>query len=93
MKHTPNTKADNEKQPGKSSSTKLKQWVANFNKEIVNVQVSFDAFFLQKKIDCYYSLKIDEEHNDLILEMIDGEELPNEIVNRIVDAYTKSKPA
>jgi hypothetical protein len=71
---------------------KLNIWIENFNKEINNIRVSLDAFFLSKKIDCYYNLKVDKEHNNLILEMNDAEELPNEILNRITDAYSKSKP-
>jgi hypothetical protein len=71
---------------------KLNKWIENFNKEMDSVQISFDAFFIQKKIDSYYSLKIDKEHNNLLLEMKDADELPNEIVKRITDAYEKSKP-
>ncbi len=65
---------------------KLDQWMGDFKKEMASVQISFDAFFMEKKIDCYYSLKVDKEHNNLILEMKDEDELPNEIANRIEDA-------
>ncbi len=71
---------------------KLNRWIENFKIEIETVQITFDAFFIKKKIDNYYNLQVDKEHNNLVLEIIDGDELPNEIVNRITDAYSRSKP-
>jgi hypothetical protein len=70
----------------------LNKWIENFNREMEGIQVSFDAFFLQKKIERYYSIKVDKEHNNLTLEMLSLEGLPNEIVNRIIDAFAKAKP-
>lgn len=71
---------------------KLNRWIENFKIEMETVQITFDAFFIKKKIDNYYNLQVDKEHNNLVLEIIDGDELPNEIVNRITDAYSRSKP-
>lgn len=71
---------------------KLNEWIKNFRTEMDSVQISLDAYFLQKNVSAYYSLKIDKEHNNLILEVNDADELPNDIVKRITYAYEKSKP-
>lgn len=76
----------------KSNFAQYNQWIANFNNEMESVQVSFDAFFIKKKMNRYYKLKVDKEHNNLVLEIVDQDELPNEIINRITDAYSRSKP-
>lgn len=73
-------------------NNKVDEWIENFNKEIDSIKVSFDAFFISKPIESYYHLKVDNEHNNLILEMNDADELPNDILKRITDAYSKSKP-
>lgn len=70
----------------------LKIWMKNFNKEMDNLQISYAAFFIQNRIDCYYSLKLDEEHNNLILEILDVNKLSNEIFHKITDAYLRLKP-
>ena len=70
----------------------LKEWIDNFNNEIASIKISFDAFLGNKPIGGYYYLKLDKQHNNVLLELVNEDELPNEIVNRIVDAYTRSKP-
>lgn len=71
----------------------LNQWIENFNKEIEGIKISFDAFFVGKPIENYYNLKVDKEQNNIVLELIDEDELPNEVINWIMDAYKKAKPA
>lgn len=73
-------------------NNKVDEWIENFNEEMDSIKISFDAFFMNKPIDSYYNLKVDNEYNNLVLEMIDEDEVPNEIVNRIMDAFEKSKP-
>ena len=73
-------------------TNKLERWVKDFNKEIGSLQVSLDALFIPGKIESYYNLKIDRDHNNLLLEIVDEEQLPREIVDRILQIYLKSKP-
>jgi hypothetical protein len=77
----------------KVEEQQLNNWIENFSKEMESIQISFDAFFPLKKIDYYYSLQVNKEHNNLILELKHEDELPKEILNRITAAYSNSKPA
>jgi hypothetical protein len=70
----------------------LNNWIEKFHNGINSIKVSFDAFFISKPIDSYYNLRVDKEHNNLILEIIDEDELPTEISRAIMDAYIKAKP-
>ena len=45
---------------------KLNRWIENFKIEIETVQITFDAFFIKKKIDNHYNLQVDKEHNNLV---------------------------
>ena len=70
----------------------LNDWIANFNYEIDCIKISFNAFFISKPIESYYNLKMDKDNNNIVSELVNEDELPNEIVKRIMDAYKKWKP-
>ena len=61
---------------------KLVKWKKSFEVEVTSLQVEYDAFFLPKKFEDTYQLKIDETNHTLSL-WIDTGNLPKEIENRL----------
>lgn len=71
---------------------KLNKWKENFALEVENLQIEFDSFFMDKKLDSYYNVKVDTQNDSLSLEFTNQTELPKDIVDRITKAFTKTKP-
>lgn len=72
--------------------TDAKKWRENFNQELVHIQIQFDAFFADGRMDDYYTLKEDEKTGLLILSISALNELPRQIEEELIDAFNKSKP-
>lgn len=72
--------------------TDTKKWKENFNQELEHIQIQFDAFFAEGKMDEYYTLKEDEKTGMLILSISANNELPKQIADELMDAFNKSKP-
>lgn len=70
-------------------SVKLERWKERFNQEIKNVEIEFDSFFKNEKLDEYYHLAIDES-DELILKLNEG--LPGEIKARLQHVLSLTKP-
>lgn len=71
---------------------KIDKWKENFEAGIANLQIEFDAFFLEKKLDEFYSLNADETSQNLELEILHSNELPEEIKDRITEAFLNARP-
>lgn len=71
--------------------TDTKKWRENFKLELVHIQIQFDAFFTDGKMDEYYTLKEDEKTGMLILNISAHNELPKQIEEELMDAFNKSK--
>ena len=69
-----------------------KKWIENFNLELINIQIEFDAFFLRGKIDDYYKLKVDERTGKPSIYISESTELPKQIAEALSDAFIKSEP-
>ena len=72
------------------SDTKI--WRENFNQELVHIQIQFDSFFAEGKMDDYYTLKEDKKTGMLILNISAHNELPKQIEEELITAFNKSKP-
>ncbi|KAF0243335.1 MAG: hypothetical protein FD183_8 [Chitinophagaceae bacterium] len=72
--------------------TDTKKWKENFNQELVHIQIQFDSFFTEGKMDDYYTLKEDRKAGMLILNISAHNELPKQIEEELIDAFNKSKP-
>lgn len=70
---------------------KLNRWQIVFNEEVKRLQAEYDAFFLPKKFEDTYQLRIDETTQTLSL-WIDGETLPKEIENMLSELLLKTEP-
>ncbi len=70
---------------------KLEKWQKSFEAEVKSLQVEYDAFFLPKKFEDTYQLKIDEANHTLSL-WIDTGSLPKEIENRLSELLLKAEP-
>lgn len=68
------------------------KWIENFNEELINIQIEFDAFFAEGKIDDYYDLKVDEETGLVTIYISKSNELPKRIADALGDAFIKSRP-
>jgi hypothetical protein len=71
---------------------KLDKWRNTFTSEVQNLQTEFDAFFLTKKLDEFYTLKVDEASQTLLLEITNKDELPKEIEDRLTQIYFRTQP-
>jgi hypothetical protein len=71
---------------------KLDKWRNAFTSEVQNLQTEFDAFFLTKKLDEFYTLKVDEASQTLLLEITNKDELPKEIEDRLTQIYFRTQP-
>ena len=69
-----------------------KKWIENFNEELIHIQIGFDAFFTEGKIEDYYDLNVDEETGSVIINISKSNELPKQIADALSDAFLKSKP-
>lgn len=69
-----------------------KKWIENFNRELVNIQFQFNAFFAEGNIENYYKLHVHEETGMLTLHISELNDLPKEIADALTDAFLKSKP-
>lgn len=70
----------------------LKLWIVNFEKEVEAIQIEFDAFFLNRKIQDYYRLRINKQSGYLSIDVFRREDLPTEIIDRLTVAYLNAKP-
>ncbi len=71
---------------------KIDKWREKFEAGIANLQIEFDAFFLKKKLDKFYSLNTDETSQNLELEILHSNELPEEMKDRITEAFLNARP-
>lgn len=70
----------------------IKEWKENFNQQLAHIQIEFDAFFVEGKIDDYYTLEENEEEGLLTLRISGNGILPKQIEGLLVDAFNQSKP-
>ena len=68
---------------------KLNRWKENFETEVKNIQVEYDSFFLNRKLDNIYNITLNES-NEWELQIEDN--LPNEIKNRFQQIFLNTKP-
>ncbi len=73
-------------------TTDTKIWIENFNQELPHIQMEFDAFFAEGKIDDYYDLTVDKETGTLILTISTLNELPRQVADSLSEAFIRSKP-
>lgn len=70
---------------------KLERWRENFNNEVQSIQIEFDSFFDNKKLNQFYEIKGDEASQSLSL-VITDDTLPNEIKKRLMNAFETTRP-
>lgn len=70
---------------------KLDKWRKSFEAAVAGLQTEYDAFFLPKKFEDTYQLKIDETNHSLSL-WIDTENLPKEMEIRLSELLLKTEP-
>ena len=69
----------------------INTWLKKFQQELTGIQVEFDAFFLDKKLEDHFFI----EHNKdtlLTLHFTGNKDLPSDITEAITAAFIKSKP-
>ena len=69
----------------------IDNWTNNFSEEVKNIQLEYDSFFSDKKIQDYYSLE-NTKDNMLSLHFHDVHGLPRMIMSAIEQAFLRSKP-
>ncbi|MGI8634265.1 MAG: hypothetical protein ACR2KZ_02565 [Segetibacter sp.] len=71
---------------------KIDKWKENFEAGLATIKIEFDAFFLKKKLDEFYSLNTDETSHNLELEILHSNDLPEEMKDRITEAFLNARP-
>ena len=69
----------------------ISSWLKNFQQELHGIQIEFDAFFLNNKLEDYFFI----EHNKstlLTLHFTGNKDLPADITEAITAAFIRSKP-
>ena len=69
----------------------IDNWTNNFSEEVKNIQLEYDSFFSDKKIQEYYSLE-NTQDNMLSLHFHDVHGLPRMIMRAIEQAFLRSRP-
>ena len=69
-----------------------KLWAEAFEREVQSIQVEYDAFFIERKIQDFYTLRINEENGYVAIDIISRDDLPAGIIDRLTVAYLNSKP-
>ena len=70
---------------------KLNSWKYSFTEEANHLQIEFDSFFKEKKLDQYYEVKITDADQNLSLVIID-DTLPEGIKKRLEKLLLSTKP-
>jgi len=70
---------------------KLDRWRENFNQEVQHLQIEFDNFFNNKKLNQFYEIREDEVSQSLSLVVTDNT-LPQEIKDRLSKLFETTKP-
>jgi hypothetical protein len=68
---------------------KLNRWKENFQREVGNVMIEFNAFFKDKALNEFYLLQVDTS-DELSLQI--SEDLPKEITERLTKLLIETKP-
>lgn len=68
-----------------------KKWKQNFNQELINVQIIYDDFFAERKIDDFFDLH-EKDKTGLTIHIFKDKDLPKEIADALSTAFIKSKP-
>ena len=69
----------------------INAWLKRFQQELTGIQMEFDAFFLNNKLEDYFFI----EHNKstlLTLHFTGNKDLPKDITEAITAAFIRSKP-
>ena len=69
-----------------------KKWIDNFHKELIHIQIEFDAFFMEGKINDYFDLCVDKKTGMVTIHISKLNELPKQIVDALSEAFIRSKP-
>ncbi len=72
--------------------TDTQKWIEKFKQELIHIQIEFDAFFAERKIEDYYILHVHEETGMLTLHISKLNNLPKQIADALREAFIKSKP-
>ena len=70
----------------------LNNWIKDFEKEVEAIEIEFNAFFLNRNIRDYYSLKVNGAGGYLSIDINRRDDLPSEVIDRLTVAYLSSKP-
>lgn len=68
---------------------KLTKWKERFEQEVKNIQVEYNAYFLNRKLQDVYTVKMDESHE---WELVITGQLPDEIKQRLQQIFLSAKP-
>ena len=71
---------------------KLEKWRKDFTSEAGKLKIEFDAFFVARKLEDFYVLKVDAESQSLSLEITNKEGSPREIEKRLMDILYSTQP-
>lgn len=71
---------------------KIDKWKENFEAGSATIKIEFDALFLPRKLDEFYTVKFDEVSQNIELEILHKEELPSGFSDRIIETFTNARP-
>ena len=80
------------KAESKKENTYTAIWRRNFMHEVEAIQIEYDAFFTNRKLQDYFSLTEDESTDTLSLHFHDAQSLPKSIEKSLQLVFLKSKP-
>ena len=68
---------------------KLNKWKERFEQEVKNVQIEYNSFFLDQKLQDAYTIELGESNEWWL---IINEQVPKEIKTRLQEAFLATKP-
>lgn len=68
-------------------------WNDNFYREVKNIQIQYDAFFLDRNLEDFFSLQWHEKETMLSLHFHDIHAMPKAIVEALELAFIKARPS
>jgi len=68
---------------------KLNKWKENFEQEAKSIQTAYNSFFLTKKLEELYTIRLDKSGE---WELQLNEQLPKEIRDRLTQIFLSAKP-
>lgn len=70
----------------------IDQWLKDFDEEVSNIEIEFNAYFKKCRIRDYFKIEFDQSSQTPKIQFFDVFDLPKNIQAEIINALQKTRP-